>query len=126
MLGVWCCRCVATVGDLIRCQASRSEHRFPAPPSYGVINYGSGRRKDVVNQCLEFVSGSVITFLVLSCFPIPNFIRKFSRRSCRDWNPRPFDHESGVVTTELSRFPSCGVHKLLNPFTGMTSLEDDQ
>ena len=30
--------------------------------------------------------------------------RKFSRRSCRDSNPRPFDHESGALTTELSPF----------------------
>ena len=28
--------------------------------------------------------------------------RKLSRRSCRDSNPRPFDHESGALTTELS------------------------
>ena len=28
--------------------------------------------------------------------------RKFSRRSCRDSNPRPFDQESGALTTELS------------------------
>ena len=28
--------------------------------------------------------------------------RKFSRRSCRDSNPRPFNHESGALTTELS------------------------
>ena len=27
--------------------------------------------------------------------------RKFSRRFCRDSNPRPFDHESGALTTEL-------------------------
>ena len=26
--------------------------------------------------------------------------RKFSRRSCRDSNPRPFNHESGALTTE--------------------------
>ena len=26
----------------------------------------------------------------------------FSRRSCRDSNPRPSDHESGTLTTELS------------------------
>ena len=29
----------------------------------------------------------------------------FSRRSCRDSNPRPFDHESGALTTELSPPP---------------------
>ena len=28
--------------------------------------------------------------------------RHFSRRSCRDSNPRPFNHESGALTTELS------------------------
>jgi len=28
--------------------------------------------------------------------------RKFSRRSSRDLNPRPFNHESGALTTELS------------------------
>ena len=27
--------------------------------------------------------------------------RKFSRRSSRDSNPRPFNHESGALTTEL-------------------------
>ena len=31
--------------------------------------------------------------------------RKFSRRSSRDSNPRPFNHESGAVTTELSPPP---------------------
>ena len=31
--------------------------------------------------------------------------RKFSRRSIRDSNPRPFDHESGSLTTELSPLP---------------------
>ena len=30
--------------------------------------------------------------------------KKFSRRSSRDSNPRPFNHESGALTTEL--FPS--------------------
>ena len=29
--------------------------------------------------------------------------RKFSHRSSRDSNPRPFNHESGALTTELSR-----------------------
>ena len=32
--------------------------------------------------------------------------RKFSRRSSRDSNPRPFNHESGVLTTELSPPPN--------------------
>ena len=32
--------------------------------------------------------------------------KKLSRRSCRDSNPRPFDHESGALTTELSPLPS--------------------
>ena len=36
--------------------------------------------------------------------------RKFSRRSCRDLNPRPFSHESGALTTELSLPPSVSVH----------------
>ena len=31
--------------------------------------------------------------------------RKFSRRSSRDSNPRPFDHEFGPLTTELSPLP---------------------
>ena len=30
--------------------------------------------------------------------------RKFSRRSSRDSNPRPFNHESGALTTELSLY----------------------
>ena len=33
--------------------------------------------------------------------------RKFSRRSSRDSNPRPFNHESGALTTEL--FPPQGI-----------------
>ena len=32
--------------------------------------------------------------------------RKFSRRSSRDSNPRPFNHESGALTTELSPPPN--------------------
>ena len=31
--------------------------------------------------------------------------RKFSRRSSRDSNPRPFNHESSALTTELSPPP---------------------
>ena len=31
--------------------------------------------------------------------------RKFSRRSSRDLNPWPFNHESGALTTELSHPP---------------------
>ena len=31
--------------------------------------------------------------------------RKFSRRSCRYSDLRPFNHESGALTTELSRSP---------------------
>ena len=27
---------------------------------------------------------------------------KIPRHSCRDWNPQPFDHEPGALTTELS------------------------
>ena len=51
--------------------------------------------------------------------------RKFSRRSCRDSNPRPFNHESGApLTTELSppRFPSfrtSPVRVLENCFCGI-------
>ena len=33
--------------------------------------------------------------------------RKFSRRSCSGSSQRPFDHESGTVTTELSPLPVC-------------------
>ena len=33
--------------------------------------------------------------------------RKFSRRSSSDSNPRPFNHESGALTTELSRCCCC-------------------
>ena len=29
--------------------------------------------------------------------------KKFSRCSCQDSNPRPFEHESGALTTEISR-----------------------
>ena len=36
--------------------------------------------------------------------------RKFSRRSSRDSNPRPFNHESGALTTELSPPPGC-IHR---------------
>ena len=39
--------------------------------------------------------------------------RKFCRRSCRDSNPRPFNHESGALTTEPSQPPR---HVLLSPF----------
>ena len=37
--------------------------------------------------------------------------KKISRRSCRNSNPRPFDHESRALTTELSPPPqrSCPV-----------------
>ena len=31
---------------------------------------------------------------------------KLSRRSCRDSNSQPFDHESGAVTNKLSRLPA--------------------
>ena len=34
--------------------------------------------------------------------------RKFSRPSCMDSNQRPFNHESGVLTTELSPLPTTG------------------
>ena len=32
----------------------------------------------------------------------------FSRRSCRDSNSQPFDHESGALTSKLSRLPGTG------------------
>ena len=38
---------------------------------------------------------------------------KFSHRSCRDLNPRPFNHESGALTTELSPDGSESVMVLL-------------
>ena len=38
--------------------------------------------------------------------------RKFSRRSSRDSNPRPFNHESGALTTELSPPPFIIGHSL--------------
>ncbi len=49
-------------------------------------------------------------------------LEKFSRRSCRDSNPRPFDHESGVLTTELSPPPGypifrCRYAKTIPNFT---------
>ena len=31
---------------------------------------------------------------------------KFTRRSCSDSNPRPFNHESGALTPELSPLPN--------------------
>ena len=43
--------------------------------------------------------------------------RKFSRRSCRDSNPRPFNRESGALTTELSP-PSYGHNARVNLFMG--------
>ena len=39
--------------------------------------------------------------------------RKFSRRSCRDSKSRPFNHESGALTTELS--PTRLLHIRFNP-----------
>ena len=54
--------------------------------------------------------------------------KKFSRRACKNSNPRPFNHESGALTTELSplpvlwsgigypAIPSCRRGKSLNPF----------
>ena len=43
--------------------------------------------------------------------------RKFSRRSCQDSNPRPFDYESAALTTELSPLPAVE----LNSFRVITS-----
>ena len=34
----------------------RKNRRLAFFETYGVVSYGSGRRKDVVNQCLEFAS----------------------------------------------------------------------
>ena len=34
------------------------------------------------------------------------FFLLFFRRSCRDWNPQPFNHESGVVPLSCPRNPS--------------------
>ena len=41
-------------------------------------------------------------------------LKKFSRRSCRDSNPRPFHDESGALTTQLSPLPKtvCAVEFL--------------
>ena len=51
--------------------------------------------------------------------------RKFSRRSCRDSNPRPFNHESGALTTDLSRSPFAWHHWQNSfPFTCVTSLTE--
>ena len=41
--------------------------------------------------------------------------RKFPHRSCRDLNPRPFNHESGVLTTEISPFPSFSYFFVVTP-----------
>ena len=35
--------------------------------------------------------------------------KKIARRSCRDSNPRPFNHESGALTTELSLCFCCRI-----------------
>ena len=48
--------------------------------------------------------------------------RKFSRRSSRDSNPRPFNHESGALTTELSPPLILGMKTLpitINNFSGI-------
>ena len=42
--------------------------------------------------------------------------KKFSRRSSRDSNPRPFNHESGALTTELFP-PPCNLVLVLNFYT---------
>ena len=34
--------------------------------------------------------------------------RKFSRRSCRDSNPRPFNHRSGTLTTDIAAASTTG------------------
>ena len=45
------------------------------------------------------------SFFFLLSFFLP-WRRKFSRRPCRDSNPRPFSHESSALTTEPSPLPS--------------------
>jgi len=42
-------------------------------------------------------------------------VKKFSRRSCTDANPRPFNHGSGILTTELS--PSGGFPSRFDVFS---------
>ena len=44
--------------------------------------------------------------------------KKFFRRSCRDSNPRPFDHESGALTTELSPLSWALMHGRSLAFVG--------
>ena len=46
--------------------------------------------------------------------------RKLSRRSCRDSNPRPFNHESGALTTKLSHFPDASI--LVSPVKWQTAI----
>ena len=53
--------------------------------------------------------------------------RKFSRCSCRDSNTRPFNHESGALTTELSHYACFWSGRLLSyKFMGFASSEFDQ
>ena len=42
--------------------------------------------------------------------------RKFSHRSCRDSNPRPFHHESGASTNELSTLPNIYILQQIHRF----------
>ena len=48
--------------------------------------------------------------------------RKFSRRSSRDSNPRPFNHESGALTTELSPSDTGTDRHTICTFSGQSPL----
>ena len=41
--------------------------------------------------------------------------REFTRHSCRDSNPRPFDHESGALITEFPQLPSVCILYTFSP-----------
>ena len=47
--------------------------------------------------------------------------RKFFRHSSRDSNPRPFDHESGALTTELSPLPGIRLYMYIISITNYCS-----
>ena len=51
-----------------------------------------------------YMAGATYVNLLLSAQKF-EWRRKFSRRSCPESNPRPSDHESGALTTELSPTP---------------------
>ena len=48
--------------------------------------------------------------------------KKILRRSCRDSNPRPFNHESGALTTEL--FPP--LHFVSSPLSTVSDMWNEQ